>query len=170
MNAHEWVAVALGLTACVTDVSTRRIPNRLTFPAAAAGLAFGLLTTGPRGGLFALAGLALGLALFLPFFLLGGLGAGDVKLLAALGAWLGPRAILWTGLYGMIAGGLLALVVAFVAGYARQMLRNLWLLLVHWRVSGVRRFDALTLEHGRGPKLAYALPITIGVACSLWWH
>jgi prepilin peptidase CpaA len=170
MTVQEWVVVATGLAACVVDLRTRRIPNALTLPVAAVGVLFGLTTTGLDGGASALAGLAVGLCLFLPFYLLGGLGAGDVKLLAALGAWLGPAATAWTAIYGTIAGGVFAIIVAFGAGYLRQLAANLWLLLVHWRASGVRRFDALTLEHGRGPKLAYAVPITVGVLCTLWWH
>ena len=75
--------------ACATDLRTSRIPNLLTFSAAAAGLAWHAF-----GGwaplASALGGLALGLLLFLPIYLLRGMGAGDVKLLAALGAWLGP--------------------------------------------------------------------------------
>ena len=61
---------------------------------------------------FAAAGWATGLALFVPLYALGGMGAGDVKLLGAIGAWLGPMGAVWTGLYGAIAGGVLALAVA----------------------------------------------------------
>jgi prepilin peptidase CpaA len=168
MTTQEWVAVAVGLAACVADLRTRRIPNVLTFSTAVAGVLFHAIGGGIAGAGQSLAGLAVGLLLFLPFYLLGGLGAGDVKLLAALGAWLGPRLITWAGIYGMIAGGVLALGVALGRGYLRQLFRNLYLLLAHWRVSGVRRFDALTLEHGAGPRLAYAVPITIGVGCAVW--
>ena len=62
-------------------------------------------------------GWLLGIALFFPFFALGGLGGGDVKLLGALGAWLGPTAVFHVGLYSAIAGGVMASLVAFRAGY-----------------------------------------------------
>ena len=59
-----------------------------------------------------------GIVLFLPFFLLRGMGAGDVKLLAALGAWLGPMQTIWLALFTSIAGGVMALVIATSTGCA----------------------------------------------------
>lgn len=164
-----WVpAFVIAAVAVATDVSARRIPNWLTMPAAAAALVVHGAVLGWPGAWHALGGLVLGLAMFLPFFLLGGMGAGDVKLLAALGAWLGPADVVWVALYAAIAGGVLAVFVALGAGYFRQMWRNLWLLLTHWRVSGLTRVDSVTLEHGRGPRLAYALPIGAGLLMAMW--
>ena len=85
----------VGLAACVTDFRSRRIPNVLTFGASAAAVVFSGVTNGWAGLGWALAGWGVGCALFLPWFLLGGMGAGDVKLLAALGAWAGPGTALW---------------------------------------------------------------------------
>jgi prepilin peptidase CpaA len=162
------VALIVCGVACLTDIRTRRIPNALTLTAAVAALAYHVAITGWSGGLHALAGLGLGLVLFFPFFALGGMGAGDVKLLAALGAWLGPSQVVWVAIYAAIAGGVLAVAVSLARGYAATLFRNIWLLLTHWRVGGIRRFDALTLEHSRGPRLAYAVPIAVGVLCSFW--
>ena len=157
----------VGAIACVFDVRTRRIPNQLTFGGAVIALAFHFWAGGfPALGL-SLGGLAVGLAIFFPIFALGGLGAGDVKLLACMGAWLGPMAALWTAMYAAMAGGVMALIVVLVRGYGRQAFTNVWLLLVHWRVAGVRPLPELTLEHGKGPRLAYALPITAGVVVTL---
>ena len=80
---------ALAALACVSDLRTRRIPNALTFGAA---LRAGRFTCHRRrdGRGRSLGGWLLGVVLFFPLFALRGLGAGDVKLLAALGAWLGP--------------------------------------------------------------------------------
>ena len=61
------------------------------------------------------------------------MGAGDVKLMAAIGAWLGPALALLTALYGAIAGGVLAIVVALSTGYLKTALSNLWRMLMHWR-------------------------------------
>src|SRR5688572_2362189 len=93
------IALAVGFVACVTDVRSRRIPNVLTFGAAAAALLFHLFVAGTGGLQTAVGGWLVGTVLFLPFFALGGMGAGDVKLLAALGAWLGPRETVWLALY-----------------------------------------------------------------------
>ena len=64
------------------------------------------------------------------------MGAGDVKLVGALGAWLGPGETFWMAMYTAIAGGVMALMVSAWQGYLRQAWSNVWLLLTHWRVSG----------------------------------
>jgi prepilin peptidase CpaA len=156
------------MLACAWDLRTRRIPQALTLGGAAAGLAFHLLSGGWTAGGTSLAGWGLGLAVFLVPFALGGLGAGDVKLMAALGAWLGPGTVLWLAAYTAISGAVLAVGYSLVTGYLGRALANLWLLLVHWRVNGIRPLDELTLEHGRGPRLAYAVPILAGTMVTLW--
>jgi prepilin peptidase CpaA len=113
-------------------------------------------------------GWALGLALFLPMFLLGGMGAGDVKLLACLGAWLGPQETFWMAIYAMIAGGVMAIGVALATGYTRQAVSNVWRLLKYWRVMGVRPLPELTLATARGPRLPYAIPIAAGAVAAIW--
>ena len=99
-------------------------------------------------------GWAVGAALFLPLFALGGMGAGDVKLLAAIGAWLGPTGALWTGLYGALAGGIMAVVVALARGYASTAMRNLGMLLRTWIITGVQPVDGLTLDNDGEPETA----------------
>ena len=68
----------------------------------------------------------------------------------------------------LIAGGVIALVVALGHGYLKTACRNLWMLLTHWRVMGVRPVHELTLEGARGPRLAYAVPTAIGTLVTLW--
>src|SRR5215510_10836941 len=87
------VAIFMALCALI-DYRTKRIPNWLTMPAAILGLVYSGLAPGGMGILWSLAGLAVGLSLLLLPWLLGGGGMGDVKMLAALGAWLGPLGIL----------------------------------------------------------------------------
>jgi len=102
------VVVAASGTAAVIDLRTGRIPNPLTAVVAAGGIglaAFGLTGHSMAG---ALVGALLGFALMLPGHVFGGTGAGDVKLLAALGTWLGPGGVLMAFLYSAIAGGVLA--------------------------------------------------------------
>jgi prepilin peptidase CpaA len=170
MQMPEFVAVVVSVAASLVDLRTRRIPNLLTLPAAIGGVLFHAASQGLTGAGFALLGWAVGLGLFLPIYLLRGMGAGDVKLLAALGAWLGPGRTVWVALYGAVAGGVLGLLLAVTSGYGRQAFRNLWLLLAHWRVAGVRPLDELTLERSTGPRLAYAVPVALGLACTLAWR
>lgn len=170
MTTFEAVAVAIGLAACATDITSRRVPNVLTATAVASGfLAHAILPDG-HGALAALLGFAAGLAVFFPFFALGGLGGGDVKLMAALGAWVGWSPVLWTALYGSVAGGVIAIGVGFAHGYLRQAFSNIGGLLLVWRVQGVRPVPAFTLEHGNGPRLPYAIPIFVGLVTTLWRH
>ena len=102
-----------GLTiATVIDVRSRRIPNELT--ASLAGIGLGLAITGVSGLTWAaaLAGFVLGLLLMLPGYALGATGAGDVKLMAAVGAIVGPALVVTAFLFTAVAGGVLAVAVA----------------------------------------------------------
>ena len=162
------VVTGVGLIACVTDLRSRRIPNVLTFGAAGAALVYAAVVSGWSGvGAAALGWLIGAVAVIVPFAL-GGLGAGDVKLLAAMGAWLGPLGALWLALYTGVAGGVMALVVALASGYLRRALSNVTLLLMHWRVFGLRPLNEVSLEGSEGPRLAYALPIFAGLVTTLW--
>jgi prepilin peptidase CpaA len=168
MNTTYLIALLVGFGACVTDVRSRRIPNILTFGAAAAALAFHASSGQAAGLLHSVEGWLVGAAIFFVPFALGGLGAGDVKLLAALGAWVGPLDALWIGLYTGVAGGILALVVAGLQGYLGQALSNIWLLFSHWRVAGIRPVHEISLEGSNGPRLAYAIPIFTGLLVNVW--
>jgi prepilin peptidase CpaA len=168
MEPAHLIALAVVLVGCITDLKTRRIPNALTFSAAAAALVFHAVQGGWSGAGQAAAGLGVGLVVFLPLFALGGLGGGDVKLLAALGAWVGPAAILWTAVWTGIAGGPLALLLAFSRGYLGRAFQNVWLLLMFWRVEGLKPHPAVNLSTPGTPRLPYALPIALGLMVTLW--
>lgn len=96
--------------AVVIDARERRIPNALTLPLAAAGLGIGVAGGSVLGLALALAGLLVGTGFFLLPVAKLGWGMGDLKLAAALGALGGPLFILWTGLYALVAGGVIGLV------------------------------------------------------------
>ena len=95
----------------VMDLRTRRIPNRLTVAAAVTAVALGVVRAGWQGGVVSAAGVLAGLAVFLPLCLAGKLGAGDVKAMGAVGAFLGPAGVLLAALYTLLAGGIAAAVV-----------------------------------------------------------
>src|SRR4029453_1349383 len=125
MDALNIVVGILLAVACLSDLRTRRIPNVLTMSAAAGAVLFHLATAGWAAAGWRGAGLFLGAVLFFPMFVLRGMGAGDVKLLAAIGAWLGPGQVAIVALATSIAGGLIALIVARAPGYPRTALDNL---------------------------------------------
>jgi prepilin peptidase CpaA len=168
MSLISIIALAVAASAAAIDLGTRRIPNLLTFGSAACAIAFHTVTAGFSGGGYALAGWLVGAAIFFPVFALRGMGAGDVKLVAALGAWLGPLGALYVAAGSAIAGGVIALVVMLHARYLGTGIQNLLLLLTHWRVAGIRPLATLTLAGSHGPRLAYAVPILIGTMGAVW--
>lgn len=126
------VLTMLLVTAVAWDVSRRRIPNFLTVPAAAIGLILWSIEVWPKGILTSVSGFAVGLGLFLVPFAMGGLGAGDVKLAAAIGALMGPRFTLAACLYGALAGGVIS---AFQLARRGRLISTLRTLL--WNVAAV---------------------------------
>jgi prepilin peptidase CpaA len=168
MSVAHVICLALAAVACGWDLRTRRIPQILTLGGALAAFVYHVTTGGWNAGIASAAGWAVGIAIFFLPFALGGLGAGDVKLLGAIGAWLGPMNALWVGLYAGAAGGILAIFVALTKGYLIQAIGNVGVMLAYWRMNGVRPLPEITLEHSRGPRLAYAVPILAGTMVTLW--
>jgi prepilin peptidase CpaA len=140
----------------------------LTFGAALLAVVAHAYTSGLTGAGWALAGWFVGVLFFMPIFALGGMGAGDVKLLAALGAWLGPGPIVWVALFSLVAGGVLGLLVALGHGYMTQALTNIWWMFRFWRAEGPKPVPELTLATHQGPRLAYAVPVFAGLMVTLW--
>jgi prepilin peptidase CpaA len=135
VTAAEIAAVALGCGAVATDLRSGSIPNWLTAAGAAAGVVCGGFAAGWRGVAGALAGMAVGFLVFLVFHWLGGLAGGDVKLMAAFGALLGPRDVLAAAALAAIVGGLLAAAAllrrprAIAIPYAPAIAVGVWLVL-----------------------------------------
>jgi len=184
MNADpRWLAPAalyllLLALAVRSDVQTRRIPNQVVLAGLLAGAALQALL--PAGaGLFsdafgslglgtALAGAGIGLLLLLPMYVLGVMGAGDVKLLAMAGIFLGPQEIIRAALAAMLAGGVLAIGAALWQGTLRQVLANLRVMT--WN-SCLRAFAGSEARLIAPPaptgKLPYAIAIAAGAVLNL---
>jgi prepilin peptidase CpaA len=151
--------------ACVCDLRTRRIPNGVVAALVISGIGYALATTSPLPALeHALGGSAVGLTLWLPFWMARVLGAGDVKLAAASGAWLGAGGVVEASLLAALGGGVLAIwalarhggLVAGATRFAGWMLAS--------RVTG-RVAPELTPEERRIP---YGLAIAAGAAAAAW--
>jgi len=123
------LAVVLADWAGWLDWRSRRIPNWLTIPSLVLGIALNGLISGWPGVKAGLAGAGLGLALLLPFVLLRGLGAGDWKLMGALGAFLGPQKLLIVLFGTIVIAGLMAVVEMIRKGRVKQTLSNLAVLI-----------------------------------------
>jgi len=157
------------------DLRTRRIPNLLVFPGALAGLALNAalpagagLFIAPHGAiglLWALAGMALGLLLLLPMYMLRALGAGNVKLMAMLGAFVGPLTIVGIVVLTLLAGGVLALLVALCSGRLLPLLRNTYQILLHSLLSSAAGVSPRLVEPASASgRLPYAVAIAAGTA------
>jgi prepilin peptidase CpaA len=151
----------------VYDVSSHRIPNFLTLPAIVFGLVLHLMLGGWRQLLSAAAaGLLCGL-IFLLFYLVGGMGAGDVKLITALGcisglSLVGPL-LFWTSL----SGGVMALAFAMRRRRLKETVHNVISLVAHHSTQGVSQHPSLNLANPYSLRMPYALAIGTGSALTL---
>ncbi len=114
--ALKYGGIVLLAAGAAVDLRSHRIPNVVTLGGAVAGLAANAAVHQVPGALSSLTGWAVGVALLAIPFILGGIGAGDVKLLALAGAWGGPSFALYTFLFGAIVGGVVATGMLLVRG------------------------------------------------------
>ena len=131
------LVVGLVILTASTDIVCRRIPNPLIAMGLVAAFMVQAFLLGPVTGLGdALAGALTGFALLIPLYLLRATGAGDVKLLAMIGAWVGPTMILYVALVSFIIGGVWSIAWTLLRGRMQQFLLNLWSL-AHggWRLQ-----------------------------------
>jgi prepilin peptidase CpaA len=148
--------------AAVHDLKDRRIPNRLTGPAILAGLVLHLFLGGfSQMAWSLLAGLIAG-GIFLLFYVAGGMGAGDVKLMTAIGCLSGISSIRTVLLATVIIGGIFALALAAYRGKTQQTLANVATLLEHHQTHGVQAHPELNVANQSALRLPYALPIALG--------
>ncbi len=106
-----WIAIVVGMAAVIDDLARRHIANWIPAAALAGGFGWQIGRSGWQGALAALAGTVVGFAVFLIFYLLGGMGGGDVKLMAGFGALLGAGRLLEAALWTAGIGGIMALMV-----------------------------------------------------------
>jgi prepilin peptidase CpaA len=136
MDALAWITIALGILAVFDDLRRRIISNWISGAALTAGLILNYLDQGFYGAAMAAAGAAVGFALLVAFYLMGGLGGGDLKLMAGLGALLGPSSVLTAAVLGAIAGAIMAAVtIVFrrsqrAIPYAPALVLGAWMALV----------------------------------------
>jgi prepilin peptidase CpaA len=165
-------AFAAGSLLCATlsaayDVRSRRIPNFITLPA----IAIGLLLHGVFGGWRQLAaaaagGLICGL-IFLVFYLAGGMGAGDVKLITATGCIAGLSLIGHLLLLTALAGGVMAIGLALYRRRLAETWHNMYALAVHHQNMGLTPHPHFNISNERTLRLPYALAIAAGSGLSL---
>lgn len=162
--------LALALTAAAFDIRYRRIPNWLVVTGATAAFAIHIWLSGFNGFKTAAAGLGVAFLVYLPLFVLRAMGAGDVKLMAAIGAVIGPMNWIFLFVFTALLGGVAALVLVLAKGRLGETLRNVGVILselAHFRAPhekdvalDVRHANAITLPHG----------VVIAAACLLFLY
>jgi len=150
------------IIAATIDIRVRKIPNLLTFPAMVAGLLYHSVANSWHGLIFSAEGLVLGIGLFLIPYLMGGMGAGDAKLMGAIGAIVGPKGVLMAALFTAVAGGIYALVVLlFNLQYFKGFIeRNAIMLKAFAYTRNLIPIPADKSE--KKPRLCYGVAIAIG--------
>ena len=164
-SPSEVVLVALLIAAAVIDWRTYRIPNWLTVGGMAFGLLYNAAAHGLTAGLLpALGGLGIGLVLLLPLYALRVMGAGDVKLMAMVGAFIGSSGILYAVLFTFIAGGVAALAFGIYRRAVRRMAGNVVDIVRFMTFAAVAGFRPQPAVAGRTSigKLPYGISIAAG--------
>lgn len=155
------ILVVLFLSAAITDLRWKKIYNYQTYPAMICGLIIGWIAGGVPGLLASLGGLVVGLSLLLIFYMLGGVGAGDVKLLGAIGALKGATFILYTMFYAGLVGGAMAFAIIIWSGTVKQTMKNLLYFLRH-PLRAPREQKEEEYQY-----LPYGFAISLGCLCAL---
>jgi prepilin peptidase CpaA len=163
-----WPTLIVLAVATITDLRSRRIPNWLVLPFMLAGICVSGWLHGWSGIGKSLAGLALGALLLGVFFMLGGMGMGDVKLCAAIGAWIGPTQLLFALLITSMAGGVMALCWAAVGGFLGDLFSGAGDLVFGFTKRGLTPHPELVLSNPLARKMPYAPAIAIGTIVSFF--
>lgn len=164
------VATVCAVAGSVFDVKSRRVPNFITGPAFLIGLSLHLAHGGWRELLSSFAaGLICGFV-FLVFYLAGGMGAGDVKLITAVGCIAGLSHVTYILALTAISGGVMALGLALARGQLQQTLMNVVELVTHHRREGLQPHPELNLSNAQTLRLPYALAIAGGCMLTLYFQ
>lgn len=154
------------IIATITDIRSQRIPNWLTFPAIISGLGINFISGGAGGLLFSMMGLLIGIGIFIVLYIMGGMGAGDIKLMGAVGAMLGPQMVLMAALYTAIAGAIYALAIILLHPRAKAKRTAI--------ADSIKGFVYLRKFHynkpaetQNAPNLCYGVAIAIGTVTAV---
>lgn len=172
MIEHEYIfsiaASVCAVIAAAFDIKSRRVPNLLTGPAFMLALSFHLALDGWHGVLNALAaGLICGVIFFI-FYIAGGMGAGDVKLMAVAGCFAGLAATPTLLVFTSLAGGVMALGLAYMRGRLRETLFNVGSIAKHHMQQGLQPHPEINVTNKAQLRLPYAVAIAVGCLLTAW--
>ncbi len=159
-----WLVTAVLIAAAWIDGRQLRVPNWLTFPMIVSGWVYSGVAFGWEGIGWSLVGTLVGIALLLPAYAIGGMGAGDVKLLGGVGAWGGPTATFYAFCATTVVGGVMAIVMVLLRRGWKKHSKQFWLILNEMMV--IRNPDELAAiaadRKSSMMLLPYGIPIALG--------
>lgn len=173
MRMNFWIVSILlvSLTlASILDLLARRIPNWLTFPGILAGLGLNWWAGGSAGLQASFLGLGAGFFLLFFFYLLGGMGGGDVKLLALVGSFLGPRLVFCAFIWMALSGGVLAVGSLIYKRAFSATARNLKSLVMGWVLRTGQTASEISLQNPSLIKLPYGVAIAVGTLLAMYFQ
>jgi prepilin peptidase CpaA len=163
-----WPTLFVVTVATVTDLRTRRVPNWLVLPFLVAGVVVSTVSRGWAGLESSVLGILCAASVLGLFYFLGGMGMGDVKLLASIGAWIGPQQVVFAFVFMGLAGGVMALGWALRGGFVQDALTGTADLVFGFRKRGLRQHTTLTLANRAAHKMPYAPAIAVGAILSFF--
>ena len=170
-NWHVWLVTVTLIVAAVIDGLKLKVPNWITFPMILSGWVYATVTFGWQGLGASLLGTAVGLGLLLPAYAIGGMGAGDVKLLAGVGAWMGTITTIYAFCVSALVGGVIAVAMVLYRRAWEKHRDQFWAILNE--VTTIRDPELLSAIAAERKKsmllLPYGIPIALGsIAYFIW--
>lgn len=161
---HVKLVSIILIVAAWIDGKELRVPNWITFPMVLSGLVFCTVTDGWSGLGFGLIGMCVGLLTLLPLYAVGGMGAGDVKLMAGIGAWLGWEITFYAFCVSTIVGAIMAVCMALYRKSFKKHYDNFQMIALEWmQVRNPRELSQIAAERKSSMLLLpYGIPICIG--------
>jgi len=171
MHSFAWWPTLIVLAvATFTDLRSRRIPNWLVLPFLLAGIVASAWLYGWHGVGQSFGGMGLGLAIYGFLFWMGGMGAGDVKLCTAIGAWIGPSQLLIALIITAMAGGIMVLCWYVFGRFLKTFFMSAFNLLLGRKRHGLHSDPEMALPNLLKRKMPYAPAIAVGTLMSFFSH
>ncbi|TDL73866.1 prepilin peptidase [Rhodococcus qingshengii] len=164
----ENIILIIVLIICLfTDIKSRKILNTVTLPAIIFGLVINIFYTGFDGFMYSGRGFLVGLSLLLVPYMLGGMGAGDVKLMAAIGALMGTSFVFYSFIYTALIGGVLAIVLIFHKRGFMNTIKSFLFKVLFFRSS----IGSMIISNDKKSSISfpYGVAIVLGTLCTLVW-
>ena len=170
-NWHVWVVTITLVVAAIIDGKQLKVPNWITFPMILSGWVFNTTVLGWEGLGLSLVGTVVGLALLLPAYAIGGMGAGDVKLLAGVGAWVGSTVTFYAFCLSAIIGGVIAVAMVLCRrGWNKHKTQFFMILNEITTVGSPTELATIAAERKSSMLLLpYGIPIAIGTILYFFW-